>query len=46
MAQRVTYKRLSISISLQAQLGDMFLSSKHQDYLAAIAEFSSEVRAA
>ncbi len=45
MAQSVTYYELSAFISLQAQLGDTFLSSKHQDYLAAIAEFSSAKRA-
>ncbi len=44
MAQSVTYYNLSTLISLQAQLGDTFLSSKHQDYLAAIAEFSSPGR--
>ena len=45
MANAVNYYNLSALISLQAQLGDTFLSSKHQDYLAAIAEFSSAVRA-
>lgn len=45
MAQSVTYYFLSDQASLRAQLGDTFLSSKHQDYLAAIAEFSSAVRA-
>ena len=44
MAQSYTYYSLSALFSLQAQLGDTFLSSKHQDYLAAIAEFSSDVR--
>jgi hypothetical protein len=44
MAQTAIYRELSISLSLQAQQGDTFLSSKHQDYLAAIAEFSSVVR--
>ena len=45
MAQAVIYHRLSAFVSQRAQLGDTFLSSKHQDYLAAIAEFSSAVRA-
>ncbi len=45
MAQALIYKSMSTSIPLQAQLGDTFLSSKHQDYLAAIAEFSSAERA-
>ena|GEM_PF-6132293 len=45
MAQTAIYRELSASISLQAQQGDTFLSSKHQDYLAAIAEFISVVRA-
>ena len=44
MTHFVTYYSLSELFSLQAQLGDTFLSSKHQDYLAAIAEFSSAVR--
>ncbi len=30
---------------LPPQLGDGFLSSKHQDYLAVVAEFHSVVRA-
>ena len=45
MAHAVNYHSLSVLFSLQAQLGDTFLSSKHQDYLAAIAEFSSAERA-
>lgn len=45
MAQAVIYSRLSTSLSLHAQQGDTFLSSKHQDYLAAVAEFISAVRA-
>lgn len=44
MAQSNTNYILSGSISLQAQLGDTFLSFKHQEYLAAIAEPSSAVR--
>lgn len=44
MAQAFTYRNLSAQISLHAQLGDTFLSSKHLDYLAAVAEFISEVR--
>lgn len=45
MAQAITYNILSASLSRLSQLGDTFLSSKHLNYLAAIAEFSSEVRA-
>ncbi len=45
MAQTAIYRELSTSLSLQAQQGDTFLSSKHQDYLAAIAEFISAGRA-
>jgi len=41
MAQSVSYYGLNSSISLHPQLGDTFLSSKHLDYMAAIAEFSS-----
>ena len=44
MVQSVTYYRLQALFFQRAQLGDTFLSSKHQDYLAAIAEFSSAVR--
>ena len=44
MAQSVTFYRLQALFFQCAQLGDTFLSSKHQDYLAAIAEFSSAVR--
>lgn len=45
MAQASIYHVLSAAISLQSQLGDTFLSSKHLNYLAAVAEFISEVRA-
>ena len=45
MAKAQHHKLKTILISLQSQLGDGFLSSKLQDYQAAIAEPSSEVRA-
>lgn len=45
MAQALNNTLKTTLISLQSQLGDVFLSSKHQDYQAAIAEPSSAVRA-
>lgn len=45
MAKALHHRLKPTSISLQAQLGEVFLSSKHQDCQAAIAELSSEVRA-
>ncbi|RKQ71997.1 hypothetical protein DES40_1333 [Litorimonas taeanensis] len=45
MAHALHHNRKRTLISLQAQLGDTFLSSKHQDYQAAIAEPSSAKRA-
>lgn len=45
MAKALHHKLKTILISLQSQLGNVFLSSKHEDYQAAIAEPSSEVRA-
>lgn len=44
MTQKVHRKFQEKSRQLP-QLGDTFLSSKHLDYLAVIAEFWSEVRA-
>jgi len=38
MAQALHNTLKTTLISLQSQLGDVFLSSKHQDYQAAIAE--------
>jgi len=40
MAQLANKTRLSILVSLQGQLGNTFLSSKHLDYMAATAEIS------
>ena len=45
MAQALHHRLKTALISLQSQLGDVFLSSKHQDYQAAIAEPSSAMRA-
>ena len=44
MAQFHVYIMMSETLSSCAQLGDTFLSCKHLDYLASIAEFISEVR--
>ncbi len=44
MAKDVTPTYIS-RCDLPPQLGDGFLSSKHQDYLAVVAEFSSAERA-
>lgn len=45
MGKALHNSRKSALISLQAQLGDTFLSSKHQDYLSVVAELSSAKRA-
>ncbi len=45
MGKALHNSRKSALISLQAQVGDMFLSSKHQEYLVAVAELSSAKRA-
>lgn len=45
---QITSTTPSVAISLleSSQLGDTFLSSKHLNYLAAVAEFISAKRAA
>ena len=45
MAMFSIHKTKLNQIALLAFLGESFLSSKHQDYLAVIAEFWSAVRA-
>lgn len=45
MAQFSIYIALSANSSQLSQLGETFLSSKHQNYLATVAEFFSEVQA-
>ena len=40
MSKSANNRRFGVSVLSQAQLGDTFLSSKHLDYMAAIAEFS------
>lgn len=44
MAEALHHRLKSTLIPLQAQLGDVFLSPKHQEYLTAVAELSSAVR--